>query len=62
MTRIYATPRKTLQLDVIGQSVVVKPHVGRPVVRTFKNRYTLRKFLSAQVEAASKAGFVSVNR
>lgn len=62
MTRIFATARKTLTLDVVGQSVVLRTAKGRPTTRTFRNRYTLRKFLSAKVAEAGKQGFVSVNR
>ena len=61
MTRIFATARKTLQLDVVGQSVVTRTK-GRPTVRTFRNRYALRKFLSEQIAHAAKAGYVSINR
>ena len=66
MTRIFATPRKALILEVVGQSVVTRLVKGaKPptaTVRTFRNRYTLRKHLSAQVRAAERQGFVSVNR
>jgi len=66
MTRIFATPRKALILEVVGQSVVTRLVRGsrapKATVRTFRNRYTLRKHLSAQVRAAVGQGFVSVNR
>ena len=62
MTRIFATARRTLILDVVGRSVVTRSATGRPRTRTFRNRYTLRRFVDAQVAAAQKAGFVSVNR
>lgn len=63
MERIFASPRRTLILNVVGQSVVTRSATGRrPKVRTFRNRYTLRKFVSAQVAQAQAKGFVSVNR
>lgn len=62
MTRILASKHRSLILDVVGQSVVVRAANGRPTTRTFRNRYTLRKFLSAQIDKASKSGYVSVNR
>lgn len=62
MTHIFASARKTLILDVVGQSVVLRGAKGRPTTRTFRNRYTLRKFVAAQLATAAKAGLVSVNR
>ncbi len=62
MERIYASPSKTLIVKVVNQSVVTRSANGRPRVRTFRNRYTLRKFLSTQISKAKDNGFVSVNR
>lgn len=62
MTRIYATARKTMTIDIVGQSVIIRPTRGRATTRTFRNRYTLRKFVNATQADATRAGFVSVNR
>lgn len=62
MTRILASARRVKTIDVVGQSVVVRETGRRPATRTFRNRYTLRKFLSAELAQAAKRGMVSVNR
>jgi hypothetical protein len=59
MTRILASKHRSLIINVVGQSVVIRSANGRPTTRTFRNRYTLRKFVDAQM---AKPGFVSVNR
>ncbi len=59
MTRILASKHRSLIINVVGQSVVIRAANGRPTTRTFRNRYTLRKFISSQV---AKPGYVSVNR
>jgi hypothetical protein len=41
--------------------VVVRTN-RRATTRTFRNRYTLRRFVDATVAGAAKAGYVSVNR
>ncbi len=62
MTRILASKHRSLIIDVVGQSVVVRTANGRPTTRTFRNRYSLRKFVGTTVASATKSGFVSVNR
>ncbi len=59
MTRIYANSKKIVTLDVVGQSVVLRTK-GKSQTRTFRNRYTLRKFVSDCIEAASGAGFLRI--
>lgn len=52
MTRTFANARKIRTLTVAGLSVITRSASGRPTVRTFRNRYTLRLFIS-QVEGGS---------
>ncbi len=47
MNRTYATARKIRTLKVVGLSVVTRTAGGKATVRSFRNRYTLRKFVSA---------------
>lgn len=47
MTRTFPTMRKIRTLSVVGLSVVTRTAGGRPTTRHFRNRYTLRKFISA---------------
>lgn len=47
MTRIFATARKIRTLNVVGLSVVTRSANGKITTRTFRNRYTLRKFISS---------------
>lgn len=47
MTRTFPTSRKVRTASVKGLSVITRSASGKPTVRTFRNRYTLRLFLSA---------------
>ena len=65
MTRVYASPRRSLELKVSGSRVYRTATSGNTVVRyarSFRNRYTLRRFLTTQVAKATDSGMVSVSR
>lgn len=61
MTRTFTTPRKTLTLKVRDNRVILKATKGSATLkfyaRSFRNRYTLRRFLSAKIDAAVNAGY-----
>lgn len=63
MTRTFATARKTLTLKVRGSRVILVATKGKATTtryaRSFRNRYTLRKFLSSTIDAAVNAGYVA---
>ena len=47
MTRTFPTARKIRTLEVVGLSVIARSAGSRVTTRTFRNRYTLRLFLSS---------------
>lgn len=47
MTRVFKNARKVRTAQVRGLSVVTRNAAGAATVRTFRNRYTLRRFLSS---------------
>jgi len=60
MTRLFATARKTLSIRVRGNTVIVEGHRGanrKRYERTFRNRYTLRRFLNARIDRAVDTGY-----